>query len=548
MSDPTASGTATSHIVRYHQKSKHHPSAFAPGPRGLDWANQPDPFLRYENAPRITLPLCGDGLHGRFGDLYTPGAIAPAPVTVNSVAALLEVSLGLAAWKSYGGNRWALRCNPSSGNLHPSEGYLLAPDIDGLAAGVYHYLSRDHELELRAQPATATWRDAWPAPGVILGLSSIPWREAWKYGVRAYRYCQHDAGHALAAWRYAAAALGWQARLLDNADDMVICELLGLHRDPDAHPAEHQLPELLAWVGPGPADPDTAALLDALGDATWHGRPNRLSRQHVRWPLIGLAEDAARKPATPGATRGHAQSRPPLSAAEGSPPATTLFRQRRSAVAFDGRTHIRRQTFFDMLDRLLPRPGVPPWDALPWAPRIHPVLFVHRVDDLEPGLYALARRPEVVPAMRAAMRPDWLWKPAPECPAHLELYLLLPMDMQSTAQIISCHQEIAADSAFSLGMLAEFEDSLHQGAWWYRYLHLEAGILGHTLYLESEAAGLRATGIGCFLDDEMHRLLGLRNAKFQTLYHFTVGGPVEDSRLTTHEAYAHLETAERRCE
>ncbi|TVR64991.1 MAG: hypothetical protein EA420_04215 [Candidatus Competibacteraceae bacterium] len=32
-------------------------------------------------------------------------------------------SLGLSAWKQHRGSRWALRCNPSSGNLHPTEGY-----------------------------------------------------------------------------------------------------------------------------------------------------------------------------------------------------------------------------------------------------------------------------------------------------------------------------------------------------------------------------------------------------------------------------------------
>ena len=39
---------------------------------------------------------------------------------------------------------------------------------------------------------------------LLVVLSSIHWREAWKYGERAYRYCQHDAGHAIAATRYAA--------------------------------------------------------------------------------------------------------------------------------------------------------------------------------------------------------------------------------------------------------------------------------------------------------------------------------------------------------
>ena len=57
------------------------------------------------------------------------------------------------------------------------------------------------------------------------------------------------------------------------------------------------------------------------------------------------------------------------------------------------------------------------------------------------------------------------------------------------------------------------------------------------LYLEAEAAGVRATGIGCYFDDPVHRVFGLGGLAFQSLYHFTVGGPVEDARLTTLAPY-----------
>jgi hypothetical protein len=63
-------------------------------------------------------------------------------------------------------------------------------------------------------------------------------------------------------------------------------------------------------------------------------------------------------------------------------------------------------------------------------------------------------------------------------------------------------------------------------------------MLGHALYLEAEAAGVRATGIGCYFDDEMHRLLGIDDDRWQSLYHFTVGGPIEDTRLVTLPPYA----------
>jgi hypothetical protein len=103
---------------------------------------------------------------------------------------------------------------------------------------------------------------------------------------------------------------------------------------------------------------------------------------------------------------------------------------------------------------------------------------------------------------------------------------------------MSCHQDIAGDGAFSLGMFAEFNEPLQRyGAWFYRRLFWEAGAIGQVLYLEAEAAGIRSTGIGCYFDDPVHDVFGLRGPRYQSLYHFTMGGPVEDSRLTTLPAY-----------
>jgi hypothetical protein len=87
-------------------------------------------------------------------------------------------------------------------------------------------------------------------------------------------------------------------------------------------------------------------------------------------------------------------------------------------------------------------------------------------------------------------------------------------------------------------MIAEFAGTIgSRGAWWYRRLFWEAGLIGQVLYLEAEAAGVRGTGIGCYFDDVFHDILGLADTRFQSLYHFTAGGPVEDPRLTTRPGY-----------
>jgi len=295
-------------VMRYHERTKHHFARFAPGPGQLDWANQPDPFRRFEGAPLTQLPLLAPEDEPRppaYESLYAPGAVASAPVDLRSLSRLLEHALALSAWKEYGGTRWALRQNPSSGNLHPTESYVLVGGIEELGAtpGLFHYAPREHALERRADCPPALFSQMTrnlPPQAFLVGLSSVYWREAWKYGERAFRYCQHDAGHAVGALRIAAATLGWSARLLDEAADATIEALLGLDRDADFEGAERENAELLMVVSP------TKLLetnLNLEHDATremakqrWYGKANRLSRDDpVPWPIIDTVASASRK-------------------------------------------------------------------------------------------------------------------------------------------------------------------------------------------------------------------------------------------------------------
>ena len=214
-----------------------------------------------------------------------------------------------------------------------------------------------------------------------------------------------------------------------------------------------------------------------------------------------------------------------------------IIRQRRSLLACDGRTSIPAGRFYRMLERVMPRGSIP-WDAIPWAPAIHFGLFVHRVEGIEPGLYAMARDPGKVELLKKSMHAHFAWQAPPGCPEDLPLYLLERGDARVLATQVSCRQEIAGEGAFSLGMLAEYQASLvAHGPSFYRRLFWEAGAIGQVLYLEAEAAGVRSTGIGCFFDDPVHQVFGLTGLAFQSLYHFTVGGPVDDPRLTTLPAY-----------
>jgi SagB-type dehydrogenase family enzyme len=529
-------------VLAYHQRSKHHFQRYAAGPHGLDWANQPDPFRTFAGATRLELPLLAQATDSRFADLDRPGAILARPLTLANLSALLELAFGLSAWKQNGDTRWALRCNPSSGNLHPTEAYVASAGLEGLDAGIYHYVSRDHCLERRCSfsPDAAS---CLPATSFLIGLSSIHWREAWKYGERAFRYCQHDVGHAIAAVSYAAAVLGWKTRLLTRCSDADSAALLGLDRDEDFGPAEREQPDvqLLVSATPDQMEPDIGALADLARQAPWQGHANAVSPNHGQdWPVIEAVAGASRKPAT-AETALQAEPWPaPLPCPSGLL-AASLIRQRRSAQAFDGVTKISAGALYRMLDMTLPRVDSPPWSAWPWPPRIHLLLFVHRVEGLSPGLYLLLRNHGGETTARQGFTAEFEWQPVSDCPAHFRLFRLAPADARNAARALACHQDIAADSAFSLAMLAEYETALAEGPWMYRRLFWEAGMVGQVLYLEAEAAGVRGTGIGCFFDDGVHDLLGLQGQALQDLYHFTVGGALADTRLQTLPPYAHLE-------
>ena len=199
-----------------------------------------------------------------------------------------------------------------------------------------------------------------------------------------------------------------------------------------------------------------------------------------------------------------------------------------------------------MLDAVLPRPQLP-WLTQETPSRIHLLLFVLRVDGLPSGLYLLPRTPAAFSELPAALAPADPRFAAPrpvsefdpDCPSHLGLIQIAELglqEMQRLARSLSCQQDIASTSAFSLGMIGEFDTATVNGHG-YRNLLREAGLIGQVLYLEAEAADVRGTGIGCFFDDPVHQLIGLSGTRYQSVYHFTVGTPVNDERIETGPPY-----------
>jgi SagB-type dehydrogenase family enzyme len=366
-------------VLGYHDETKHHFHRFARSRGHLDWSTQPHPFRHYEGARAIQLERVGPGDQRpvAYGQLFVPGEVAAAPLDARAISEFLRFALGLSAWKRFGPDRWALRVNPSSGNLHPTEGYVILPAVEGWGtdAGVYHYVSESHLLEQRCrfdEDVLQRLLQGNPDGSFLAGLTSIHWREAWKYGERAFRYCQHDVGHAVAALRLSAALLGWDLRLLPNWSHQAIATVLGLDREEDFAGAEHEEPDCLMLVTPSNRGhlvlpTESAELVGAARSGQWQGRANRLSAGQVDWPIIEEVARATRRPAASGPdpapdsiALGGRSNRQQESAGLD---ARRILLQRRSAVAYDGVTQTSLETFVAILRRTLPQHS-PPWDAL----------------------------------------------------------------------------------------------------------------------------------------------------------------------------------------
>lgn len=538
-------------VVRdYHQRSKHRFEAYAAGPGTLDWDEQPAPFRRFSGAPGLGLPrlaqLAPDSplsqaLQRPFAAL--DGSDRPSlPPGLETIGALLQLSLGLTAWKSHGPDRWAVRANPSSGNLHPTEAYLLVAGIDGLADGLHHYRPEDHALELRAgHPASGS------GPRLAILLTSVMWRETWKYGERAFRYCQLDTGHAAGALRYAAAALGWRLAEQAHIGSATLAHLAGLDRFaefPVRKRAETELEEaeilLAASFDAAPPPLLSAAGLHALAEAArWHGVASSIDRHPMySWPVIAEVARASRRGDGRPGTDARLPPAPPRPVGMARKPVRQLLSERRSAQRFDHHHVMPQACFAAILARLQPAAGLP-WDVFREAPRAALVLFVSRVEGLQPGLYLLPRsetqRVDLLPHLGGRFAPE----PVPGVEGLLRLDTFEPVQLQRIARSLHCHQDLAANACFALGMLSQFDAALAaEGPAAYRSLYREAGLIGQVLYLEAEAQGLRGTGIGCFFDDPVHELLGLEGSAWQSLYHFTVGRPLDDPRIESAPAYA----------
>jgi len=135
-------------------------------------------------------------------------------------------------------------------------------------------------------------------------------------------------------------------------------------------------------------------------------------------------------------------------------------------------------------------------------------LYAHRVDGLRRGVYRFWAKCDELEQVKIG-------------------------DQRMAAAALSLGQDLAGNACVAFSMIGDLEGATRTyGDRGYRYVHFEAGAIGHRLYLAAEALGLGATGIGAFYDDEVHRCLGLTPKQGQVAYHFAIGYPIPDPRIS----------------
>jgi SagB-type dehydrogenase family enzyme len=331
-------------------------------------------------------------------------------------------------------------------------------------------------------------------------LTSIASREAWKYRDRAYRYCLHDIGHAWQALALSAQAIGCGSFAVGHFADDEVAHLFRLHHD--------EWPMLIVELHGGsiPLGQRDAA------DPVWYGgEANQLSERDVAYPWIDrihsttkLSNVAAAKIASaePGAAGSGEIKLPPPACS------TRTFgevaRRRRSALDFIGGSH---SMSLAQLSAVLSAATKPLSADFATARFIQLYLFAHRVKELHSGVYRF-------------------WD------GSAELEQIKSGDQRVQAAGLSLGQDLAGNACVAFSMIADIERAVRaHGDRGYRYVHLEAGAIGHRLYVAAEAFGLGATGIGAFYDDRVHEYLDIAPQQGQVIYHFAIGYPVPDPRL-----------------
>jgi SagB-type dehydrogenase family enzyme len=501
---------AVSLAIRFHQATKYAPETIGNHP-GLDWERQPSAFKDYHVEQGIELaellPLDPNPFTGR-----PPVAVeAWQGCTLAALSRWIYFSYGVTAIIRQPGRDQLLRAAPSAGGLYPAEIYLIIREWPGLSAGLYGYDPRRHRLVLlddgpgiaQAVTEAAYGNAAVAAAPVLVVVSGVFERSRWRYQERAYRRILLDTGHLIGNAGLAAHALGLrlhttaafcddrvaQALRLDDSEEGVLA-ILALNL-----PGQIERPAWSALPSGAVEDADVPSL------SGLH-RASRLPERRPRLVAHGEAEAVALETThawTVGDRLGGSGCAGPVPLA--SEMLGTMLR-RRSCRRFSGQPIAR-----DALARILAAAYLSERVGLGEQPgfdrgRLATFIAVIAVDGIASGVYYLA-------------------------PHQLELRAVRLGDPRESARFIALGQDLGGDAAAVIFHTADLAGCVRDlGERAYRYLHLDAGVIGQRMNLAAVGEGIGASGIGGFFDDHTADLLGI--PREQAVVYITVLGTPAD--------------------
>lgn len=463
---------------RFHDETTHTPYSIRTSGHTLDWDNKPFPFKLYTDAPAVALPRDVEG--PAVPTLRAlAGPAAAARLTLADLTALLYYSAGVTKKKTYAGGAEVLfRAAASTGALYQTEVYVVAGEVEGLAAGVYHFCPGDFTLRrLRAGDARAVVADAAAEPALArraatLVLTAIYWRNTWKYQARAYRHLFWDSGTMLANALAIGGALGLAPALVTGFVDDSVNRLLGVDPDreaalellavgPDGTPAppSGDLPTLALDVMPLSDEEVDYPALRALHRASALARPDEV----IAWRRA--VAPPSREPAGPLLAL-------PEPLGDGLPLAEAI--QRRGSTRTFGHAPLSLREF-----------GTALWAAARPVPADVPeglvdlYVIVNAVEGLAPGAYAY-----------------WPGR---------GLETIRQGEFRREAAHLTLEQALGGDAAATIFFLAPLDAIL--AAWGergYRVANLQAGLAGGRAYLVAYATGFGASGL-TFYDADVVR-------------------------------------------
>jgi len=162
------------------------------------------------------------------------------PLLQNQLAFLLWSTQGIQEIR--GRNYATFRPVPSGGARHAFETYFIARNVEGLEAGIYHYLPLEHigekkvaiefigEVTNHQQLVTEMlvgqeWASHAP---VVFFYSCVAYRAEWRYNVFAHRVVLIDVGHVGQNLMLSATAMGLGSCCIAAYDQNICDKTIGL--------------------------------------------------------------------------------------------------------------------------------------------------------------------------------------------------------------------------------------------------------------------------------------------------------------------------------